>query len=471
MDDLPLIPTEKFHHNIPEYSVSEISNILKRKLEENFSYIRVKGEISGLKIAPSGHIYFSLKDNNALINAICWKGVASKLPFKLEEGLEIICIGSITTYVMQSKYQLIVEKFEVAGAGALMALLAKRKELLTKEGIFDTKRKKTLPKYPQIIGVVTSPTGAVIKDILHRLSDRMPVHVIIWPTLVQGEQAASQIAAAIEGFNGFVQNRPDVIIVARGGGSIEDLWAFNEEIVVRAAANSLIPLISAVGHETDTTLIDYASDVRAPTPTAAAELAVMVRSELLLQLENQHRRMVNDIGQLITNKRNFLTALSRGLPNCSTMLNVSIQRFDDLTMRLGNALPRFTDIKLQALKLQFSRLKIPYNIIDNGVNKSKILANRLQQSLYNIIRNHTHKFQLISASLKPNYLKLEARQEKLFHLKALLESFHYQKVLERGFAIIKDENNQVITSVHKITAGRSYQIEMKDGVIKDIAIK
>ncbi len=266
---------------------------IKRTVEDHFGVIRLRGEISGLKEATSGHVYFRLKDDNAVIDAVCWRGTAAKLPFKPEDGLEVVCTGKITTYPGKSSYQIVVDRMEPAGVGALMALLEKRRKQLEAEGLFALERKKPLPFLPRVVGVITSPTGAVIRDILHRISERFPVHVIVWPVAVQGEGAAEQIAAAIAGFNSLAAGIPvpDVLIVARGGGSIEDLWAFNEEIVVRAAAASQIPLISAVGHETDTTLIDYASDMRAPTPTAAAEMAVPVREELWLGLKQLDARL------------------------------------------------------------------------------------------------------------------------------------------------------------------------------------
>ena len=267
--------------NVQELSVSELSRALKRTVEDAYSYVRVRGEISGFKKAGSGHLYMTLKDTDAVIDAVCWRGSASRLMTKPEDGLEVIATGRLTTYPGRSKYQIVIEQMEMAGEGALLKLLEERRKKLADEGLFDESRKQPIPFLPEVIGVVTSPTGAVIRDILHRLSDRFPRHVLLWPVLVQGEGAAAQVAAAIEGFNRIAPGgqvpRPDLLIVARGGGSLEDLWGFNEEIVVRAAAASEIPLISAVGHETDTTLIDFASDRRAPTPTAAAEMAVPVQ--------------------------------------------------------------------------------------------------------------------------------------------------------------------------------------------------
>ncbi|HSK41782.1 MAG TPA: exodeoxyribonuclease VII large subunit, partial [Arenibaculum sp.] len=276
--------------NLPEVTVGELSRRLKRTIEETFGYVRVRGEISQPKRHGSGHVYLRLKDEAAVIEAVCWKGTAARLSVRPEEGLEVVCTGRLTTYPGRSQYQLVIETMELAGEGALLKMLEERKRRLAAEGLFDPGRKKPLPFLPDVIGVVTSPTGAVIRDILHRLADRFPRHVLIWPVAVQGEAAASQVAAAIEGFNRLPEAgagpvpRPDLLIVARGGGSLEDLMPFNEEVVVRAAAASRIPLISAVGHETDTTLIDYAADRRAPTPSAAAEMAVPVRVEILAQV-------------------------------------------------------------------------------------------------------------------------------------------------------------------------------------------
>ena len=303
--------------NLPEFSVSELSAALKRTVEESFPYVRVRGEVTGFRgVHGSGHAYFALKDEGARIEAVVWKGVYGRLRFKPEEGLEIVATGRLTTYPGSSKYQIVIDSIEPAGAGALMALLEQRKAMLAKEGLFDPARKQLLPFLPKVIGVVTSPTGAVIRDILHRLADRCPCHVLVWPVRVQGETSAAEVAAAIQGFNALPAGgpipRPDLLIVARGGGSLEDLWSFNEEIVVRAAAASDIPLISAVGHETDTTLIDYAADVRAPTPTGAAEMAVPVRAELLAQVAERGGRLVGALVRLVQHRRRPVCAARRG---------------------------------------------------------------------------------------------------------------------------------------------------------------
>ncbi|HJU20069.1 MAG TPA: exodeoxyribonuclease VII large subunit, partial [Stellaceae bacterium] len=326
------------HPNLPEYSVSELSAALKRSIEENFGHVRVRGEVSGLKRPGSGHCYFALKDAEAVLDAVCWRGTAIRLPVQPEDGMEVVCTGRVSTFPGRSKYQLIVEAIELAGIGALLKLLEERRLRLAAEGLFALERKKRLPFLPAVIGVVTSPSGAVIRDILHRLADRFPRPVLLWPVAVQGEGAAAQIAAAIAGFNRLGPDdavpRPEIIIVARGGGSLEDLMAFNEEIVVRAAALSAIPLISAVGHETDTTLIDHAADRRAPTPTAAAELAVPVRLDLIATVDSLSGRLSGSLARLLSERRLHLTGLGRGLPDPQDLIGAATQRLDDRAERL-----------------------------------------------------------------------------------------------------------------------------------------
>src|SRR5436853_6140781 len=309
MDGLPLAapPASAPGSNLPEYSVSELSQALKRSIEDEFGQVRVRGEISGFKRVGSGHCYFALKDAEAVLDAVCWRMTAIRLALKPEDGMEVVCTGRLTTYPGRSKYQLVVDSVELAGKGALLKLLEERRQRLAAEGLFDAERKRKLPFLPEVIGIVTSPTGAVIRDILHRLADRFPRRVLLWPVAVQGEGAAAQIAAAISGFNRLAIDgpvpRPQLIIVARGGGSLEDLMPFNEEIVVRAAAASVIPLISAIGHETDTTLIDHASDRRAPTPTAAAEMAVPVRLDLVAELGGKTSRLAGGLARLFSERR------------------------------------------------------------------------------------------------------------------------------------------------------------------------
>ncbi len=328
--------------NSPEYTVSELSGAVKRVIEGEFGLVRVRGEVGRVSRPASGHLYFDLKDDRSVIAAISWKGQVAKMQVRPEEGVEVIATGRMTTFPGQSKYQLIVEDVAPAGAGALMAMLEKRRAALQAEGLFDAGRKRPIPYLPGVIGVVTSPSGAVIRDILHRLRDRFPRHVLIWPVAVQGQACAAEVAAAIRGFNAIVPGgpipRPDLLIVARGGGSLEDLWGFNEEVVVRAAAASDIPLISAVGHETDTTLIDFAADMRAPTPTAAAEMAVPVRLDLLAGLDGLGARLSRALAQGVLLRGQRLRDLARALPRPDTLLTVPIQRLDTATGRLSGAL-------------------------------------------------------------------------------------------------------------------------------------
>lgn len=439
-------------HNQPEFSVSEISKALKRTVEDAFGYVRIRGEISGCKLAPSGHLYLSLKDDSALLAAICWKGTVQKLPFKPSDGLEVVCTGHVTTYMGQSKYQLIVESMQPAGEGALMALLEKRKKQLEAEGLFDSSRKKQLPFFPKVIGVVTSPTGAVIRDIIHRLEDRFPCHVLVWPVLVQGDQAAKQIADAITGFNNLPTEgtipRPDVLIVARGGGSLEDLWAFNEEIVVRAAASSSIPLISAVGHETDTTLIDYASDRRAPTPTAAAEIATPVQRELLITLNNTSNRMMHGTIRLLTEKHNHLNGLERGLPNPVLLLEQGLQRLDDISTRLQHTALRMLEFKQKHLYEIAAGLLHPRHIMTTAYQRLTFSTTSLTHCLRPLLNEKKHAVQLLSS---------------------LLESYHYKKVLDRGFALIRDSQDMPVTSIAAMKSGGHFLVELKDGSQEVIA--
>src|SRR3954467_709859 len=329
--------------NAPEFTVSELSSALKRTVEDAYGHVRVRGEISGFRGAhSSGHCYFALKDESARIEAVIWRTTHARMRFKPQEGLEVIATGKLTTYPGSSKYQIVIEALEPAGIGALMALMEERKKKLAAEGLFDEARKQLLPWLPEVIGVVTSPTGAVIRDILHRLQDRFPRRVLVWPGKVQGEGSAEQVAAAIRGFNALPEAgkipRPDLLIVSRGGGSLEDLWSFNEEIVVRAAAESMIPLISAVGHETDITLIDFAADKRAPTPTAAAEMAVPVRAELFVEVTALARRTMICWQRSQEARRNELRAAARALPGASELLAIPRQRLDRSTASLPRAL-------------------------------------------------------------------------------------------------------------------------------------
>ena len=359
--------TANTDHNLPEMGVREISAALKTTVESAFRRVRVRGEISGFKRAPSGHLYMTLKDEDAVLEAVCWRGTAARLRLLPEEGLEVVATGRLTIYSGRSKYQIVVESFEVAGEGALLKLLEDRRRQLAAEGLFDAARKRKLPFLPDVIGVVTSPTGAVIRDILHRLADRFPRHVLVWPVLVQGDGAAEQVAHAIEAFNALdyagAMPRPDVLIVARGGGSIEDLWAFNEEIVVRAAARSDIPLISAVGHETDTTLIDFASDVRASTPTAAAEMAVPVHHELQTQIADDGVRLRTSATRWLQDLNLRLEGLARGLPDPRGALEDRSQRLDEWEERLRNSLGAGLRSRRQNLAATAAGLRKPDHLL------------------------------------------------------------------------------------------------------------
>src|SRR6188768_3737393 len=339
--------------NIPEFSVSELSHALKRQLEGAFPRVRVRGEISQPSFPRSGHCYFRLKDENAVLDAVCWKTSLPRLGIKIEEGMEVIVSGKITTYAGSSRYQIIIDRLELAGEGALLKLLEDRRKKLAAEGLFDGARKRPLPFLPEVIGVVTSPSGAVIRDILHRVADRFPRRVLVWPVAVQGEKAAAEVAAAIAGFNRLPEDgpvpRPDVLIVARGGGSLEDLWAFNEEIVVRAAAASTIPLISAVGHETDTTLIDFASDRRAPTPTAAAEMAVPVRADLVTQTLDFGKRTIACMNRVLREATLAVTGLARGLGDPLRLIEERQQRLDVSGERLALATRGLVERRAHAL--------------------------------------------------------------------------------------------------------------------------
>jgi len=442
-------PTEDAGHNQPEYSVGELAFALKRMVEGTFDRVRVRGEISGFKRAASGHMYMTLKDDAAVLDAVCWKGVAGRLAITPDDGIEVIVTGKLTTYPARSKYQLVIESMEMAGEGALLKLLEDRRRKLAEEGLFEDGRKQAIPYLPGVIGVVTSPTGAVIRDILHRLADRFPRRVLIWPVLVQGEAAAEQIAAAIEGFNTLTPfgdpPRPDLLIVARGGGSVEDLWSFNEEVVVRAAAASDIPLISAVGHETDTTLIDYASDRRAPTPTAAAEMAVPVRADLEANVLDLQRRMVVAAARLTSERRTRLEGLSRGLRSPQEIVDGHAQRLDDIGERLRRGLG--TGVEQRRANL---------GMVAQGLRKS-LLDSRLVQ--------HGERIKRAALSLDRDFQRLcRDAGTRLEHLAQLLKSYSYEGVLERGYAVVRSAG-QVMTRAAGTTPGQGIEVQFADGRI------
>ncbi len=406
-------------------SVSELSSALKRTVEDRFGHVRVRGEISGFKRAASGHIYFSLKDENARLDAVMWKGGAARLPFAPEDGLEVIATGKLTTYAGRSNYQIVVESLEVAGEGAMMLLFEKLKARLAAEGLFAPERKKKLPSLPRTIGVVTSPTGAVIRDILHRLADRFPSHVIVWPVLVQGEGATAQIARAVNGFSAMSgANRPDLVIVARGGGSIEDLWAFNEEMVVRAVADCSIPIISAVGHETDTTLCDFAADLRAPTPTAAAEIAVPVRSDLLQRVGQMGLRMSNCIRKRIELAGERLEAQRRLMPRLADLAAPHQQRTDELAERLR-----------QSLRTRAGKAELAFS------GPAQMLQPRL------LVR------------------RVEQGQQRLDSLARLQGSLHPEAPLKRGFARVTDAKGKTVTTREAAIAAGHVALRFADGEV------
>ncbi len=429
---------------LPEYTVSQISAKLKSVVENEFSYVRIRGEVSGYKLAPSGHAYFSLKDSNSVLAAVCWRGGLNNLAIKPEEGMEVICIGTITIYPGQSKYQLVVEKVEHAGIGSLMAMLEKRKAEFAKEGLFALEHKKPIPFLPKTIGIITSPTGAVIRDMLHRIKDRFPTHILLWPVLVQGEKAAAQVSEAIEGFNK-LETKPDVIIVARGGGSIEDLWPFNEEIVVRAAFASKIPLISAIGHETDFTLLDFVADLRAPTPTGAAEKAVPVRSQVLVTINNIKNRIEYTLAKYFEFRENKLQMLNKSLPNYHTILINFIQRLDDFSIRLVNGATRWVELRISYLSNLKARLKHPNDIVKLAEQKLLQVSLRLERTPEIFYKNNLQKLKLSGS---------------------LLDSYSYKKTLSRGFSILTNKDNIAISSTKMVEKGEAIIAEVADGKIE-----
>ncbi len=458
--------------NAPELSVSEISGAIKKALEGEFGHVRVRGEVGRVVLARTGHLYFDLKDDRSVLAAVSWKGQASRLSYMPEEGMEVIATGKITTYGPQSKYQLNVEDVAPAGAGALMAMLEKRKAALAAEGLFAPERKKPIPYLPEIIGVVTSPSGAVIRDILHRLRDRFPRKVLVWPVAVQGQACAPEVARAIEGFNrltpGGALPRPDLIIVARGGGSIEDLWGFNEEVVVRAAAASQIPLISAVGHETDRTLIDYASDYRAPTPTAAAERAVPVRAELLAQIEGQGARLTHGAAQTVALRRQRLNDLARALPRQEDLLATPRQQLDHLAERLPAALRAATGSKRLKLSEVSGSLRpgLLRRMIDSERRHLAERAARLRpRELKMLVARGQERLDHGLRRLSDLATRRESeRAARLRSLDQLLQTLGYEATLKRGYAVVWGDG-RVVTTKDEAAAAKALEIQFADGRI------
>ena len=432
--------------NVAEYTVSEISGAIKRAIEDDFGFVRIRGELGRVARPASGHLYFDLKDDKAVLASVCWKAVAGRLAVQPEQGLEVVCTGNLTTFAGQSRYQMVVQHMEPAGAGALMALLEERRKKLAAEGLFSDERKQPMPYLPKVIGVVTSPSGAVIRDILHRLAERFPRHVIVWPVRVQGQGSAEEVAQAIDGFNALPINgenggivRPDLIIVARGGGSLEDLWSFNEEIVVRSVAASNIPVISAVGHETDTTLIDYVSDKRAPTPTAAAEMAVPVRAQLLANILDMERRLVQSSARLVSNHRNHLQGLSRGLPRPQEMVGQASQRLDIASQKLDFALNRFVQDANALLDLISTRLHPRLLDVSRRLGPLQDHARRLTRAMRYVTDN---------------------AQKQLGFVGRQMDLLSHEGVLSRGFALVLDGNAKPIRDAQSVVEGQRVRIVM-----------
>ncbi len=453
--------------NSPEFSVTELSGAIKRVIEGEFSHVRIKGEVGRVSRPRSGHIYLDLKDDKSVINGVIWKGVAGRLQTQPEEGMEVVATGRVTTFGGQSKYQIVIEDIKPAGMGALMALLEKRKTMLSAEGLFEETRKRPLPYLPEVIGVVTSPSGAVIRDILHRLRDRFPRKVLIWPVAVQGAKCAPEVVRAIEGFNalkiGGAMPRPDLLIVARGGGSVEDLWGFNEESVARAAAASNIPLISAVGHETDTTLIDFVSDKRAPTPTAAAELAVPVRIELMAWLDQQSARMTTSLSGGLQRRSQRLRDLSRALPRLETLLDGPRQRLDTTGARLGPAL--MNGVQRRKVRLSEAagglRPAAMQRMIENERRRLDALSARMGPALERCVSIDQRR-QAVSAMAQrvadAGQQRVNAARNKIEAMDRLRLTLGYEATLSRGYAVVRGDGDVVTT---KKAAGKAQELEIQ----------
>ena len=472
--------------NLPELTVSELSAELKRTIEEAYGYVRVRGELGKVSYHGNGHVYFDLKDDRACIAGVIWRSAAPRIRLRLEAGLEVVVTGRLTTYPGRSQYQIVAVTIEPAGLGALMALLEERKRRLAAEGLFGEARKQLLPFLPRSIGVVTSPTGAVIRDILHRLADRFPRPVLLWPVKVQGDGAAIEVAAAIAGFNGLPEfataelpARPDLIIVARGGGSLEDLWSFNEEIVVRAAAESVIPLISAVGHETDVTLIDFAADRRAPTPTAAAEMAVPVCSELLLDLGSLARRALASWKRNQEARRTDLRAAARALPDADEVLALPRQRLDQAAAELARGLRANAHIH----RLRFSQTggRLGAQLLRVNVERRRerfcAIAQRLCASLVanlaaarNRIARHDERVAVLGGRAeRAMSVVLDRRADRFERASQLLLALSYRGVLERGFALVRDAAGRPVRAAKSVSTGMRLDIEFSDGRVGAVA--
>ncbi|RWN45649.1 MAG: exodeoxyribonuclease VII large subunit [Mesorhizobium sp.] len=507
--------------NAAEYTVSEISGALKRTVEDVFGNVRVRGEISGYR-GPhsSGHAYFALKDDRARLDAVVWKGTMSRLKFRPEEGMEVIATGKLTTYPGKSNYQIVIDNLEPAGAGALMALLEERKRRLQAEGLFDAGRKRLLPFMPLVIGVVTSPTGSVIRDIIHRIKDRFPLHILVWPVRVQGETSGAEVAAAVNGFNalawdGAVQ-RPDLLIVARGGGSLEDLWGFNDEALARAVAASGIPVISAVGHETDWTLIDLVADVRAPTPTGAAEIAVPVKADLEATLASLGARLKAAVLRNFERKRQAARAAARALPSPDQLLALPRRRLDEATSRLGRGLLVSTERK----RARFFAVKLTPAMLSQRIaearrtNERNLLraqgalralararraelnraADQLPKCARASLQRHKQQLAMLQGriTIEPTarrqrvqrdlltaltrrgtqavVLRLERLRGRVVQADRLMASLSHKAVLARGFALVRDADGAVVKQAADVASGMALSLEFADGTADAVAI-
>ena len=432
--------------NAAPLTITEISHLLKRTVEDRFGFVRLRGELSGVKRAASGHLYCALKDEGAVIDGVMWRGQVQRLPFQPEDGIEVVASGKLTTYPGRSKYQIVIESMEIAGEGALLALLEKTRQRLAAEGLFAQERKRPLPFLPRVIGVVTSPTGAVIRDILHRLEDRFPTHVLVWPVQVQGKGAERGIAEAIRGFSALdAGQRPDLLIVARGGGSIEDLWCFNEEVVVRAIADSAIPVISAVGHETDTTLADHAADRRAPTPTAAAEIAVPVRRELAATLDELGLRQRKCALRPVDLGRERLEARVARLPRPEALAAQAAQRLDDLAERLRRGLADRASRARERLQGDSAKLSAPL-LRERGRSAQRHLDTvRLQPALLST--------------------PMAQRRERLAAIARLAEQLHPERPLQRGYVMVLDPAGKAVTGAQQAKGEAALTLRFRDGEV------
>ncbi len=456
--------------NAPEFTVSEISGAVKKMIEGEFAHVRIRGEIGRVSRPRSGHVYLDLKDDRAVLSGVIWKGVAARLVTQPEEGLEVVATGRLTTFPGQSKYQIVIEDIAPAGIGALMAMLEKRKKALEAEGLFAADRKRPLPYLPEVIGVITSPSGAVIRDILHRLRERFPRKVLVWPVAVQGEKCAPEVARAIAGFNrltpGGALPRPDLLIVARGGGSIEDLWGFNEEIVVRAAAASQIPLISAVGHETDTTLIDYAADRRAPTPSAAAELAVPVRMDLLAWADGQGGRLTHALTRAVALRGQRMKDLARALPRPAQLVESARQRLDYTGDRLGPALVATAQgrrVKLSQVSGSLRPAALRRLTADARRHLAERAGRLTRDMLQRDIARKRRELDTVLARLsRAGSVQTDAWRRRIDGLERMRQSLGYTETLKRGYAVVRG-GGKVITTRSRAEAAPSLEIEFQDG--------